>query len=139
MPGLVVLVGHAGVGKTTVGKRLAACLGVPLTGPDDYPDRWAGLARRLAGELQGRGAVVECCRIHGILKAALGNGGRVVHLTLDEEERQRRLISRGDVALALTAAPYAGIDYDGTVAPDLVESTTDDPDDVAQRLAAALV
>lgn len=117
MTGLhVVVMGVSGCGKSAVGERIAAALGLPLVEGDEFhpasniakmrrglplddADR-AGWLDLLASELARRpaGAVLTCSALkrsyRDRLRAAVP-GLRFVHLQLSQDEALRRVQSRG--------------------------------------------
>jgi carbohydrate kinase (thermoresistant glucokinase family) len=121
---VVILIGAAGAGKTTVGKALATALswrfvdgddyhapasiakiraGVPLSDADRAP--WlASLHRAIAAALDRReGVVVACSALRDSYRRTLQGGlhpVRFVYLEADESTLRRRLVER--------AAHFAG-------------------------------
>ena len=116
-PPHVVVMGVAGCGKSAVGRRLAAGLGVPLIEGDDFhppgniekmrrgepltdADR-AGWLARLAGELarQPAGAVLTCSSLkrayRDTLRAAVPRLA-FVHLALSPQQALERVAGRSD-------------------------------------------
>jgi gluconokinase len=104
---LIVVMGVAGVGKTTVGRRVAAELGVPFHDADDFhseenrrkmatgiplteEDRapWLrDLARRIGEWEREGGAVLACSALRRAHREVLASGapGRVVFVFLDAD------------------------------------------------------
>ncbi len=122
MPLHVVIMGVAGCGKSGVGKRLAAELGLPMIEGDDFhpasnkakmaqgtplddADR-AGWLQALVAELAARpqGAVLSCSALKAayrdVLRSAFatapGDAPRLkfIHLAITPEESQRRVAKR---------------------------------------------
>ncbi len=113
----VLVMGVTACGKTTLGKRLALCLGLPFYDADDYhppenrakmaadlplsdADRWPWLFRLAAlaeaWENQG-GAVLACSALKQAYRDALLqrlHAPRVVYLELSRAEAERRLEQR---------------------------------------------
>jgi len=91
----VVLCGFSGVGKTTLGKKLAAALAAPLVAPDDFPDRWGGVFRQLDHD---PACIVECNRLHRRLRDRIHGGAEavVIELTAPIEVQRERLEERGE-------------------------------------------
>lgn len=117
-PPLVVVMGPAGCGKTTVGSALAAQLAVPFRDADDLhpPDNRARMARgqpldethrapwleRVHAELAaaaatGRGLVMACSALRAAHRSTLANGLpalRFVVLAVDRATLAARLAAR---------------------------------------------
>jgi len=115
---IVVVMGVAGVGKTTVGKRLAAALGWEFHDADDFhppenvakmragialtdADRaaWLERLRSLVADVSraGRSAVLACSALRRSYReriAAPGADVRFVHLTGDPALIRARLVGR---------------------------------------------
>ena len=89
----LVLCGFAGSGKSTVGALLSDETGIPLIGPDAFPDKWSGVMRRV--ELEP--VIVECNRLHRRLRDALHQSpAPIVELVVSEETQRLRMEGRGD-------------------------------------------
>jgi len=120
-PSVVVLMGPAGAGKTTLGERLAASLGWPFADADAYhpaanvakmrrgegltdADRWPWLAalRELISTTLARGGrlVLACSALRRAYRDALvppdapPGAVRVVYLHVGRDELARRLATR---------------------------------------------
>jgi gluconokinase len=116
---IVIVMGVAGAGKTTVGDRLAAALGCEFVDADDYhppanrekmragqplgdDDRWPWLAQ-LNGVLQereqrGRGVVLACSALKASYRAVLLRDladARIVYLRGSKAVIGSRLAGRG--------------------------------------------
>jgi gluconokinase len=117
---IVIVMGVAGAGKTTVGSRLAASLACEFIDADDYhppasvqkmragqplgdDDRWPWLAR-LNGVLQerarrGAGVVLACSALKASYREALARGladARLVYLRGSKAVIGPRLAGRGE-------------------------------------------
>ncbi len=151
--------GVAGVGKTTIGRRLARALAVPFVDADDYHDplHLARMARgesldermrepwldRVNAELQRReatGAVVACSALTARSRRRLTNGlsnTRFVALTGGRALIRQRLAERRGhpVGPSLLASQLASLD----VPSDAITINIDgDPDEVTARALLAL-
>lgn len=138
MSGLLVICGFAGTGKTTIGDKVADLLGVDRIGPDDYPDRWTGVLRRVESE---QPLIVECNRLHRQLRDRIhGTDAVVVELTVPLETQRQRLIGRGEPKASIEkriADRLSGSTYgDETTKRDAVIDTAErDPAEVALEIA----
>lgn len=117
---VIIVMGVTGVGKTTVGQRLASVLGWQFHDADDFhpeankikmhagvpltdEDRWPWL-QALRAQIEqhlreGTGAVVACSALKGVYREALAGGlrdVRLVHLTGDRHVLEDRLGARRD-------------------------------------------
>jgi gluconokinase len=158
----VVVMGVSGCGKSEVGKRLAARLGLPLVEGDAYhppaniekmsggvaltdEDR-AGWLDALARELarRPRGAVLACSALkksyRDRLRAATPHL-RFVHLELTQEEAQARVAARPGhfYPPSLVASQFAALEDPRGEPGVVVVDACLPPDEVAQRAAAALI
>jgi len=117
-PSIIILMGVAGAGKTTVGRRLAAELGWPFYDADDFhpPENvakmasgmpltdanrlpWLELMRDLIHDVlqHSESAVVVCSALKAVYREILtrGNSGvRFVYLKATPELIRRRLLGR---------------------------------------------
>lgn len=120
-PRVIVLMGVAGVGKTTIGRMLAASLGWAFHDADDFHSRanvermqrgiplsdadrapWLGTLRRLVDGVVARGeqAVLACSALKAAHRAALvppdapRGTVRIVHLRAPAEVLRARLAAR---------------------------------------------
>jgi gluconokinase len=158
----VVVMGVSGCGKSEVGQRLAARLGLPLVEGDNYhppaniekmrsgialtdEDR-AGWLDALARELARRpqGAVLACSALkksyRDRLRAATPHL-RFVHLELTQEEAQARVAARPGhfYPPSLVASQFAALEDPRGEPGVVVVDACLPPDEVAQRAAAALI
>jgi gluconokinase len=160
---LVVVMGVAGVGKTAVGKRVAAALGLPFHDADDlHPDAnrrkmaagvplteadrqpWLEeLARRMAAWDAEGGAVVACSalrrRHRALLGAASPGAVRFVFLDAPAEVVRARLAARSGhyMPASLLDSQLATLERP---APDEAVSVdaSGDPDETARAVVVAL-
>lgn len=158
----VVVMGVSGCGKSEVGQRLAAQLGLPLVEGDEFhpasniekmrsgipltdEDR-AGWLDALARELGRRpgGAVLTCSALkksyRDRLRAATPHL-RFVHLALSQAEAQARVAARPGhfYPPSLVASQFATLEDPGGEAGVVVVDAGLAPDEVARRAAAALI
>lgn len=157
----VVVMGVAGCGKSAVGERLAALLGLPLVEGDDFhppgniakmrqglalddADR-AGWLLRLAGELAARpqGAVLTCSALKRAYRQTLRTGGtdvRFLHLALTPEEAGRRVAGRQDhfYPPSLVASQFAALEDPSGEPGVLAVDATQPVDAIAGRACAWL-
>ena len=131
-----VLIGESGVGKSTVGHRLASKLNGARVCRDDFDYGWRDVYRVLD---YTETAVVECVRIPRALRERMEERGAVlVELTLDNETRRKRLEQREvdeddiDMLFRIRPGPNA---YDRHVEPDLRIDTDQDPSEIANQIA----
>lgn len=139
--------GVSGVGKTTIGKRLAGRLGVPFIEGDDYhtpanvakmasgvpledDDRWPWLDRLNALLKENPCAVLACSALKAVYRARLLKGiddARIVHLHGDKaliaarlEGRKHRYMppSLLESQFAILEAPRRAIACDVSGEPD---------------------
>lgn len=139
----VILVGPAGVGKTTIRTHLAPMLKAVSLGPDDVggshatntSPRWNDLLDVLDVSPV---AVVECCVVpRALMWKARRRGAVIVEVTLGEEERRRRLTHRGhstsEVRRLMGQSGKLG--YEQEITPDLRVDAGGDPKAVAHTIA----
>jgi 5-methylcytosine-specific restriction protein A len=131
----VVLIGESGVGKTTVGDRVAAKLNGMRMARDDFDYGWRDLYPVLDHTER---AVVECVRIPGALVRRIRErNALLVELRLDNDVRRQRLEARevdpDDADMLFRIRPGKNA-YEQHLEPDLVVDTAGDPDDVAKRI-----
>ncbi len=126
----VVLVGMMGAGKTQVGKRLAAKLGLPFVDADAEIERAAGLTvpeifarhgephfrdgeRRVIARLLGEGAIVLAtgggAYMNADTRAHIARHGVSIWLTADFDVLMRRVRKRTNRPLLQTADPEATV------------------------------
>ena len=144
---IVVVMGVSGAGKTTIGRLLAAQLGVPFIEGDDYhpaanvakmasgvplddQDRWPWLARLNAILREEKGAVLACSALKETYRARLLDGiaeARIVHLhgnrsliasRLAERKHRYMPASLLDSQLAALEPPPRAIAVDVVAAPE---------------------
>lgn len=138
----VVLVGPAGVGKSTIRKKLAPKIKAVSLGPDDFGavhggdgPRWGELLDELD---RSATEVVECCKVHsGLLQRVRDRIAIVVEVALDEERRRNRLMGRGYEAATLDhlMSECRMLGYEVDIVPDLVVDGSIDPGVNADRIA----
>jgi 5-methylcytosine-specific restriction protein A len=131
----VVLIGESGVGKTTVGDRVAAKLNGMRMARDDFDYGWRDLYPVLD---HTEHAVVECVRIPGALVRRIRErSALLVELRLDNEVRRQRLEARevdpDDADMLFRIRPGKNA-YEQHLDPDLVLETSGDPEDVAAEI-----
>jgi predicted kinase len=131
-----VLIGESGVGKSTVGHRLASKLNGTRLCRDDFDYGWRDVYFVLDFT---ETAVVECVRIPRALRERMEDRGAVlVELVLDNQTRRERLEQREvdeddiDMLFRIRPGPNA---YDTHVEPDLVVNTDQNPDAIADQIA----
>ena len=144
---IVVVMGVSGAGKTTIGRLLAAQLGVPFIEGDDYhpaanvakmasgvaledEDRWPWLARLNEILKEEKGAVLACSALKDSYRKRLlqgVRGARIVHLRGDKAliasrlaERRHRYMPASllDSQLAALEPPEAAVAVEVAAAPD---------------------
>jgi predicted kinase len=132
----VVLIGESGVGKSTVGVRLAGKLSSQRLSRDDFDYGWRDLYSALD---RIENAVVECVRIPRALAHRMEDRDAVlVELTLDNKTRLQRLEAREvdpddiEMLFKVRKGPNA---YDRHIEPDLSISTDQDASEVAEQIA----
>lgn len=157
----VVVMGVSGCGKSEVGQRLAAQLGLPLVEGDEFhpasniekmrsgtpltDDDRAGWLDALARELDRRpgGAVLTCSALkksyRDRLRAAVPRL-RFVHLALSQAEAQARVAARPGhfYPPSLVASQFATLEDPGGEAGVVVVDACLAPDEVARRAAEGL-
>jgi predicted kinase len=131
-----VLIGESGVGKSTIGARLAGTLGTSRLSRDDFDYGWRDLYRVLD---YTEAAIVECVRIPQSLRHRMEDRDAVlVELVLDNQTRRERLEQREvdeddiDMLFRIRPGPNA---YDRHVEPDMTLDTDQDPGAVADQIA----
>lgn len=135
----VILCGLSGTGKSTILEQLAQRLDARPLARDDY-ETWAHLLEHLD---QTRHAVVECVRIHSALRRRVRErGATIIELTAPTWLLRERLTRRGEpgeVVRSRLAEADAPIGYeDDLVADHRFETGEIDPDELADRIAAAV-
>ncbi|GHE76596.1 gluconokinase [Streptomyces longispororuber] len=161
-PHVVVVMGVAGTGKTTVGPLLAARLGVPYAEGDDFhppeniakmssgtpltdDDRWPWLDAigAWAHGRAGRGGVVSCSALkrgyRDRLRAA-APGLVFVHLTGDRALIEDRMSHREGhfMPTALLDSQFATLEPLGSDEAGVAVDVTGSPEEIAERAAGAL-
>jgi predicted kinase len=132
----VVLIGESGVGKSTVGVRLAGKLAGARLTRDDFDNGWRDLYSVLD---YSENAVVECVRIPRALRERMQDRDAVlVELTVSDKTRLERLQARevdpDDVEM-LYRVRKGPNSYDRHVEPDMSLQTDQDPGAVADEIA----
>ena len=159
-PPRVVLVGVAGSGKTTVGRALAAALGVPFVDADDFHPPanrermaqglplddsmrapWLGAVHaHLAAEVAAdRGFVLACSALRQRYRDALAAGLpplRWVHLAAAAETLAARLAARTDHFFPASLLPSQLAAFEPLVAGEVVDAGLPVPAIVARLLPA---
>jgi gluconokinase len=157
----VVVMGVSGCGKSEVGQRLSAQLGLPLVEGDEFhppsniekmrsgialtdEDR-AGWLDALARELAQRpgGAVLTCSALKKSYRDRLRSATpqlKFVHLALPQAEAQARVAGRPGhfYPPSLVASQFAALEDPAGEAGVVVVDACLPPDEVARRAAAAL-
>jgi gluconokinase len=153
-----VIMGVAGCGKSAVGERLAALLGLPLIEGDDYhppgniakmrqglplddADR-AGWLSELAAQLASHpaGAVLTCSALKRAYRDTLRTGAanlRFVHLALTEPQALQRVAGRADhfYPPSLVASQFQALEDPSGEPGVLVVDATAGLDDIAAQAA----
>lgn len=161
-PHVVVVMGVAGTGKTTIGPLLAARLGVPYAEGDDFhpeanvakmsagtplddDDRWPWLDAigAWAHERAGRGGVVSCSALKRSYRdrlRAAAPGVVFVHLTGDRELIADRMAQRQGhfMPTALLDSQFATLQPLGADEAGVAVSVAGGPEEIADRAARAL-
>lgn len=160
----IVLMGVSGSGKSTVGARLSAALGVPFVDGDDlHPDgnrekmraghplgdddRWPWLARigELidAGVAEGHGTIVACSALKRIYRDRLRRRSPellFVHLDGNPELLASRLTAREHeyMPVSLLASQLATLEPFAPEERGMVVDIAHGPDDIVATIARAL-
>ena len=162
-PRVVVVMGVAGTGKSTVGALLATRLGVPYADGDDFhppaniekmragtpltdEDRWPWLdaigtwAHRQEAEC---GGVVSCSALKRVYRdrlRATAPGIVLVHLTGDRKliEERMRLRQGHFMPTALLDSQFATLEPLQADEPGVAVDVSGEPEEIADRTAAAL-
>ncbi|MGW0825679.1 gluconokinase [Streptomyces sp. NPDC002845] len=161
-PLVVVVMGVAGTGKTTVGPLLAARLGVPYAEGDDFhpeaniakmsageplddADRWPWLDAigTWAHDRAGLGGVVSCSALKRSYRdrlRAAAPGLVFVHLTGDRELIEDRIAHRQGhfMPTALLDSQFATLQPLESDEPGVPVDISGTPEEIAERAVAAL-
>jgi gluconokinase len=161
-PRVVVLMGVAGTGKTTIGLLLAEALGVPYAEGDDFhppaniakmsagtplqdADRWPWLDAigQWAHGRAGRGGVVSSSALKRVYRDRLraeAPGAVFVHLTGDRELIERRMAERQGhfMPTALLDSQFATLQPLGDDEFGVSVDVSGTPEEITERAVAAL-
>ncbi|WP_256104683.1 gluconokinase [Streptomyces sp. ODS05-4] len=161
-PPVVVVMGVAGTGKTTVGPLVAARLGVPYAEGDDFhpaaniakmsagvplddADRapWLDAIGRWAHGRAGLGGVVSSSALKRAYRdrlRAAAPGAVFLHLTGDRELVERRMAERRGhfMPTALLDSQFAALEPLGGDEAGVAVDVAGAPEEIADRAAAAL-
>ncbi|MFG2131159.1 gluconokinase [Streptomyces sp. NPDC048751] len=161
-PHVVVVMGVAGTGKTTIGPLLAARLGVPYAEGDDFhpeaniakmsagtplddDDRWPWLDAigAWAHDRAGRGGVVSCSALKRSYRDRLRAAAPdvvFVHLSGDRELIADRMAHRQGhfMPTALLDSQFATLQPLGADEAGVAVSVAGGPEEIADRAARAL-
>lgn len=161
---VIVVMGVAGTGKTTVGRLVARALGVPFTDGDAFhpaanvarmsagipledADRWPWLdalgAWMRARDAQGGGVAAASCLKRAYrdrLRAAVPGGAVFVHLTGKRALIEERMTARTGhfMPVSLLDSQFAALEPLGADEPGVSVDVAGTPDEVAGRALAAL-
>lgn len=162
VPRVVVVMGVAGTGKTTIGPLVAAALGVPYAEGDDFhpaanvakmsagvplddADRgpWLDAIGRWAHSREGLGGVVSSSALKRIYRdrlRAAAPGVVFLHLTGDRELIERRMTERKGhfMPTALLDSQFATLEQLGDDEAGVAVDVTGSPEEIAARAVAAL-
>ncbi|MFG2643950.1 gluconokinase [Streptomyces sp. NPDC048370] len=162
VPRVVVVMGVAGTGKTTIGPLVAAALGVPYAEGDDFhpaanvakmsagvplddADRgpWLDAIGRWAHSREGLGGVVSSSALKRIYRdrlRAAAPGVVFLHLTGDRELIERRMADRKGhfMPTALLDSQFATLEQLGDDEAGVAVDVTGSPEEIAARAVAAL-
>lgn len=130
----LILVGQAGVGKSTIRKHLVPMLNANDLGPDDYDGNWKEVYEQLDHSPR---AIVECCVVPGALsRKAKDRGAFIVELTLPDTLRRARLSTRkySPEGIRILMAQTRRLGYEQVVHADLILDTSGDPYSIAQTI-----
>ncbi|MEU5363593.1 gluconokinase [Streptomyces sp. NPDC005925] len=161
-PHVVVVMGVAGTGKTTIGPLLAARLGVPYAEGDDFHPQ-ANIAKMTAGtpltdedrgpwldaigdwaqDRSGLGGVVSCSALKRSYRdrlRAAAPGVVFVHLTGDRSLIEERMSQRQGhfMPTALLDSQFATLQPLGRDEAGVAVEVTGRPEEIAERAARAL-
>ncbi|MEV8568976.1 gluconokinase [Streptomyces sp. NPDC051322] len=161
-PRVVVLMGVAGTGKTTIGPLLAQALGVPYAEGDDFhppaniakmsagtplqdADRWPWLDAigQWAHSRAGRGGVVSSSALKRAYRDRLraeAPGVVFVHLTGDRKLIEERMTERKGhfMPTALLDSQFATLQPLGDDEPGVAVDISGTPAEITERAVAAL-
>ncbi|MGI5400051.1 gluconokinase [Streptomyces sp. CA-135486] len=161
-PHVVVVMGVAGTGKTTIGPRLAAALGVPYAEGDDFhppaniakmsagiplddADRWPWLdvIGQWANSRAGLGGVVSSSALKRVYRDRLRAAAPDVvflHLTGDRALIERRMAERKGhfMPTALLDSQFATLQPLGDDEAGVAVDVSGSPEEITERAVAAL-
>lgn len=164
LPSVIVLMGVAGSGKSTVGAALSKKLGWPYADADEFhppanvakmsagialtdEDRWPWLAAIAAhideARAAGRHAIVSCSALKRVYRDILIGARADVRLVLldgTKEEIYARMSARKDhfMPLSLLDSQFAALERPGAGEQPVVASINGTPDGIADAIVAAL-
>ncbi|MFO1167204.1 MAG: gluconokinase [Rhodoblastus sp.] len=164
LPSVIVLMGVAGSGKSTIGAALSQRLGWPYADADEFhpaanvakmsagqpltdEDRWPWLAAIAAyidkARLEGRHAIVSCSALKRIYRDILVGGRDDVRLVLldgTKDEIFARMSARKDhfMPLSLLESQFATLERPGADERPIVVSINGSPVEIAEAIVAGL-
>ncbi|MFT4098966.1 MAG: gluconokinase [Rhodoblastus sp.] len=164
LPSIIVLMGVAGSGKSTIGAALSKKLGWPYADADEFhpasnvakmsagapltdDDRWPWLAAIAThidkARAEGRHAIVSSSALKRVYRDILIGARDDVRLVLldgTKEEIFARMSARKDhfMPLSLLDSQFAALERPGADEQPIVVSVNGTPDEIAQAIAAAL-
>lgn len=161
-PHVVVVMGVAGTGKTTIGPRVAAALGVPYAEGDDFhppaniakmsagsplddADRgpWLDAIGQWANSRAGLGGVVSSSALKRVYRdrlRAAAPGVVFLHLTGDRALIERRMAERTGhfMPTALLDSQFATLQPLGDDEAGVAVDVSGSPEEITERAVAAL-
>ena len=164
LPTVIVLMGVAGSGKSTIGTALSQRLGWPYADADEFhpaanvakmsagqpltdEDRWPWLAAIAAhidkARLEGRHAIVSCSALKRIYRDILVGGRDDVRLVLldgTKDEIFARMSARKDhfMPLSLLESQFATLERPDADERPIVVSINGSPVEIAEAIVASL-